>query len=92
MLTYLKNTYGSSGTTIHLSNENGSLSESYIYSQMQGKQGIYVIISVVPYGSNSFGASGHVDILNSDGTFASGHSYYYCNGGVKDVYLFILNN
>ena len=93
MLTYLKQTYGTdANNTIHLVNSASTpLTENYIKSQLSGKKGIYVIIPINTGNVVGFGATGHVDLLHPDGTFASGHSFYYCRGGVKEVYLFILN-
>ncbi|MEO6071383.1 MAG: hypothetical protein ABIP31_12625 [Chitinophagaceae bacterium] len=59
--------------------------------QLNGKQGIYVLIPKDTRPIIGFGATSHVDLLDSDGSFASGHSYYYSKGGVKEVWLFILN-
>ncbi|HTN38831.1 MAG TPA: T6SS effector amidase Tae4 family protein [Arachidicoccus sp.] len=92
LLSYLKSAYGATGTTIHLSSQNSSLSQQDIKSKMSGKQGIYVIIPNDPSVASGFGASGHVDILSADGGFSSGHAFYSCQGGVSDVYLFQLNN
>jgi hypothetical protein len=92
MKSYLISSYGTNAAnTIHLTSTPGNpLTASYIKSQLNGKKGIYVLIPN-DTGPAGFGASGHVDLLNSDGMFASGHSYYYSTGGVKEVYLFILN-
>jgi hypothetical protein len=92
MLSYLKQTYKTDpSNTIHLDGSGTSLTASSIYKALKGKQGIYVIIPKDPSKATGFGASGHVDLLDSTGSFASGHSYWYTTGGVKEVYLFILN-
>jgi hypothetical protein len=93
MLSYLKQAYGTNSTnTIHLVGTSSQpLTEAYIQSQLSGHQGIYAIVANDNSQATGFGATGHVDLLDSNGTFASGHSYWYCRGGVKEVYLFILN-
>ena len=92
MLNFLKQTFGTSdpATTIHLSSTNGSITQDAILTALHGKQGIYAIIPIDASKITGFGASGHVDLLDSSGKFISGHSYTYCDGGVKEVYLFIL--
>jgi hypothetical protein len=93
MLTYLKNSYGiDPSNTIHLVSQPGNpLTLSYIQSQLQGKKGIFVMIPK-DTSINGFNASGHVDLLNPDGTLNSGHSeYMFAKGGVKEIYVFILN-
>jgi hypothetical protein len=93
MLTYLTKSYDTLPVnTIHLKNSISlQLTESYIRDQLRGKQGIYVLIPIDGSTTTGWGASGHVDILRSDGSFASGHSYYSATGGVREIYLFILN-
>ncbi len=60
-------------------------------SKMNGQKGIYVLVPNDPSLATGFGASGHVDLLDTNGTFSSGHSYYFAKGGVKEVFLFMLN-
>ena len=93
MLTYLKQAYGTdTSNTIHLVNKPGQpLTQQYIQSQIQNVQGIFVIIPQDASRVTGFGASGHVDILYTGLSFASAHNYTYCKGGVKEVYVFILN-
>jgi hypothetical protein len=92
MVSFLKSAYGTgSSNTVHLESTQGSpLTETQIRNALAGKQGIYVLIPVNPT-NTGFGASGHVDLLDANGSFASGHDFYFANGGVKEIYLFILN-
>ncbi len=91
MLEYLKIIYGTNpSNTIHLLPTAAQpLTQAYIKSKLNGKQGIFVIIPKVAYGPNSFNATGHVDLLNTDGSFMD-HDYTDPTGGTKEVYLFIL--
>jgi len=93
MLTYLKNAYGTDpSNTVHLTSQPGNpLTLAYIQSQLQGKQGIFVMIPN-DTSINGFNASGHVDLLNPNGTLVSGHDeYMFAQGGVKEIYVFLLN-
>jgi hypothetical protein len=60
-----------------------------IQKLIKGKQGIFVILAKNTSQINGFGATGHVDLLASNGTFAD-HDYTDPTGGATDVYLFIL--
>lgn len=93
MLNYLKSSFGTSATnTIHLeSAPNAPLTKTQIINALNGKQGIYALIPVDPSKATGFGASGHIDLLDKDGTLVSGHNYFFANGGVKEIYLFILD-
>lgn len=93
MLSYLTSSYGTNAnnTIVLSSTQNHSLTGNEIESAMAGKKGIYVIIAANRSKVTGFAATGHVDVLSTDGTFASGHSYWACKGGVTAAYLFILN-
>lgn len=93
MLSYLIKSLGTDPkNTIHMQSTSPSgLSSSEIQIKLSGKKGIYALIPIDPSRATGWGASGHVDVLKPDGTFTSGHSFYSCTGGVKEVYLFILD-
>ena len=101
MLTYLKKWLKTdAANTVHLtSTPTQPITAKMITDAIKGKKGIYVIIpndsSPTDYSTNppsgGWGASGHVDLVDENGNFKN-HGYLGCEpGGVKEVYLFILN-
>jgi hypothetical protein len=91
MLTFLINSYGvDPSNTIHLTAQTAGqmLTLEYIQTQLKGKQDLFVMIPN-DTSINGLNASGHVDLLNSDGTFISGHDeYMFARGGLKKSMFF----